>query len=115
MARRNNDDFSHIPSGTGLHRGAQGAAGDVGHVAITDESTVVCRCGNVGCLEAVYRRSLPLATRELRVMRSGLSDDAGLTGAAFMVIDELFSRSRLGMWIDEAAPVGRPELADVAG
>jgi hypothetical protein len=32
-----------------------------------------------------------------------------------MVIDELFSRSRLGMWIDGATPVGRPELADVAG
>ena len=35
-----------------LHRGAQGAAGDVGHIQIVDDPSVVCRCGNVGCLEA---------------------------------------------------------------
>ena len=36
-----------------LHRGEQGAAGDVGHIQIVDDRSVVCRCGNVGCLEAV--------------------------------------------------------------
>lgn len=35
-----------------LHRGANGAAGDIGHVRVSD-SDVVCRCGKVGCLEAV--------------------------------------------------------------
>jgi glucokinase-like ROK family protein len=35
-----------------LHRGADGAAGDVGHVPVVDEG-VVCRCGNIGCLEAL--------------------------------------------------------------
>jgi len=35
-----------------LRRGAQGAAGDVGHIAVPGADTV-CRCGNVGCLEAV--------------------------------------------------------------
>ncbi len=35
-----------------LHRGAQGCAGDVGHMQVTDDPAVVCRCGNVGCLEA---------------------------------------------------------------
>ena len=34
------------------HRGAQGAAGDVGHIQIAEEG-VVCRCGNIGCLEAL--------------------------------------------------------------
>ncbi|MGD0863134.1 MAG: ROK family protein [Candidatus Limnocylindrales bacterium] len=42
-----------IISDGSLHRGAQGAAGDVGHIQVTEDSTVVCRCGNVGCLEAV--------------------------------------------------------------
>lgn len=37
----------------GLHRGAQGCAGDIGHIAVSDSSEVVCRCGNLGCLEAV--------------------------------------------------------------
>jgi glucokinase-like ROK family protein len=36
-----------------LHRGANGAAGDVGHVQVADNAEIVCRCGNVGCLEAI--------------------------------------------------------------
>ena len=36
-----------------LHRGAQGSAGDVGHIQVIDDPTVICRCGNVGCLEAL--------------------------------------------------------------
>lgn len=36
-----------------LRRGAQGAAGDLGHVAVPDARAVPCRCGNTGCLEAV--------------------------------------------------------------
>jgi len=35
-----------------IHRGANGAAGDIGHVRVLD-STAVCRCGKIGCLEAV--------------------------------------------------------------
>jgi predicted NBD/HSP70 family sugar kinase len=36
-----------------LHRGAQGAAGDIGHVSVLDDDGVLCRCGNTGCLEAI--------------------------------------------------------------
>ncbi|WP_432543767.1 ROK family protein [Kineococcus sp. SYSU DK002] len=35
-----------------LHRGNNGAAGDIGHVRVTG-SQARCRCGRVGCLEAV--------------------------------------------------------------
>jgi predicted NBD/HSP70 family sugar kinase len=45
--------------------------------------------------ESVYRRSLPLATRDLLVTRSSLGGLAGVTGAAAMVTDELFAPSRL--------------------
>ncbi len=34
-------------------RGAQGAAGDIGHIHVRDHDDVLCRCGNRGCLEAV--------------------------------------------------------------
>lgn len=34
-----------------LHRGADGAAGDIGHVSVAGREEV-CRCGNVGCIEA---------------------------------------------------------------
>jgi glucokinase-like ROK family protein len=193
-------------SGGRLHRGAQGCAGDVGHIAVTDPVGTICRCGKSGCLEAVaggyalvrdataaaeqgrsehlaarllaagrleprdvtgaaalgdrvalelmnraghligemlamlvnfynpslmvvgggvaavgdqllaairqnvYLRSLPLATRDLRVVASELEDRAGLVGAGLMVIDELFSRERFRSWFDDSSPTGRPEL-----
>lgn len=34
-------------------RGAQGFAGDIGHVAVDEAGDILCRCGNVGCLAAV--------------------------------------------------------------
>ena len=36
-----------------LHRGADGAAGDIGHIRVAGKEDVTCRCGNSGCLEAV--------------------------------------------------------------
>ena len=39
-----------------IHRGAEGAAGDIGHIRVAagDEAdAIVCSCGNVGCLEAL--------------------------------------------------------------
>ncbi|MEI8412356.1 MULTISPECIES: ROK family transcriptional regulator [unclassified Kribbella] len=41
-----------VISGGRLHRGAQGAAGDIGHIQ-TPGHTELCRCGNSGCLEAI--------------------------------------------------------------
>ncbi|MDQ4138686.1 MAG: ROK family protein [Actinomycetota bacterium] len=63
-ARRRDDqpDLIYCKVGTGIgagllsqgriHRGANGAAGDIGHERVRD-ADVVCRCGKVGCLEAV--------------------------------------------------------------
>lgn len=42
-----------IISGGRLQRGAQGTAGDLGHVRVLRGEGVLCRCGNEGCLEAV--------------------------------------------------------------
>src|SRR5829696_700635 len=194
-----------------LHRGAQGAAGDVGHIQVADERDVVCRCGNTGCLEAlaggaalardgqaaardgrsprladalasrggvtaedvaraassgdpvsialleaaggrigamlagvvnffnpslvvigggvarsgdallasiretVYRRSLPLATRELLIRRSSLGGLAGVVGASAMVVDQLFARHSLARWAPAGEPSGMPEVAVAPG
>jgi glucokinase-like ROK family protein len=198
-----------LVSGGRLHRGANGCAGDIGHVAVAEAENVVCRCGNTGCLEAVaggaalaregrrlaesggspvmadilaatgqlgaagvslaaergdpaarallaragqlvgatlatlvsfynpalvvlgggvtqagdhvlaaireavYRRSLPLATRTLRIEPSSLGEAAGLAGAVNLVLDELFTPSLLAEWLPESSPAGRPELADL--
>jgi glucokinase-like ROK family protein len=211
------DDVVVIKIGTGigagiisdgrLHRGAQGSAGDVGHIQVSDDPTIVCRCGNIGCLEAlaggaalgragevaaregrsdrlqaaldqhgtlsaedvaraasfgdpvavallqaagrrigsmlasvvnffnpslivigggvanspdqlmaairetIYRRSLPLATRELLVQRSSLGGLAGVIGGSSMVVDQLFAREAIGRWIEAGEPFGAPEVA----
>jgi glucokinase-like ROK family protein len=211
------DDVVVVKIGTGigagiissgrLHRGAQGSAGDVGHIQIVDDPAVICRCGNIGCLEAlaggeaigragaaagldgrsgrlrtaldqrgvvtaedvaraasfgdpvavvllqdagrrvgsmlasvvnffnpslivigggvanspdlllasvretVYRRSLPLATRDLLIQRSSLGGLAGVIGSSAMVVDQLFSRDAIGAWIEEGDPSGVPDVA----
>lgn len=60
--RDENPDLIYCKVGSGIgagllshgriHRGANGAAGDIGHVRVR-ESDAPCRCGKVGCLEAV--------------------------------------------------------------
>jgi glucokinase-like ROK family protein len=215
---RQDKDVVYLKIGTGigaglvsdgrLHRGAQGCAGDIGHVAVDGIHEVVCRCGKIGCLEAlaggaalardaraaaedgrsaalaavletngvvtaadvanaarrgdpvshqllatsatlvgealsrivsffnpslvlvgggvaeagdaylasirqtVFSRSLPLATRHLKILPSALSDHSGLVGAALMVVEELMSRQRLGRWIERGTTAGMPELVD---
>ncbi|WP_028047727.1 ROK family protein [Cellulomonas sp. URHE0023] len=42
-----------IISDARIRRGAQGAAGDLGHIAVPGGPDLPCRCGNTGCLEAV--------------------------------------------------------------
>ncbi len=47
-----------------LQRGAQGVAGDIGHVQVARGGDVPCTCGNRGCLEALA--SGPAIARALR-------------------------------------------------
>jgi len=35
-----------------LYRGAQGAAGDIGHIQLNSADPPLCRCGKLGCVEA---------------------------------------------------------------
>jgi predicted NBD/HSP70 family sugar kinase len=44
-----------------VHRGADGAAGDIGHIRISTRRNVVCRCGKLDCLEAVASHRAVLA------------------------------------------------------
>ncbi len=53
--------FVKVASGIGagvivggrVHRGAQGIAGDIGHIWVPEADGVECRCGSLGCLEAI--------------------------------------------------------------
>ncbi|TDE96191.1 ROK family protein [Occultella glacieicola] len=63
---RDIDDLVFVKVATGIgagiisegriHRGAQGAAGDLGHIAVPGGADVLCTCGNTGCLEALASR-----------------------------------------------------------
>ncbi|GAA3242756.1 ROK family transcriptional regulator [Actinocorallia longicatena] len=88
------DQLIFVKIGTGIgggiitdgrvHRGAQGAAGDIGHIRTREAGeNLVCRCGNTGCLEAVASGSalaarlsaagIPAATSRdvVRLVRGG--------------------------------------------
>jgi predicted NBD/HSP70 family sugar kinase len=56
-----------------LQRGANGTAGDLGHVRVPRGDDVLCRCGNHGCLEALA--SGPAIAAALR--RGGLAAEKG--------------------------------------
>ncbi|XVQ08310.1 ROK family protein [Spirillospora sp. CA-255316] len=99
-ARPEADHMIFIKMGTGigcgivsdrrLHRGAQGAAGDVGHIRL-GSSDVLCRCGNVGCVEAVAGGAALAAALRAEGIDAGGSRDvvalmrAGNTRAAQLV------------------------------
>ena len=61
--RRESEHLLYVKVGTGigcgivsggvLHRGASGAAGDIGHIRLPSHDDVPCHCGNAGCVEAV--------------------------------------------------------------
>jgi len=79
---RSASDFLLVKIGTGigcgivvqrhLYRGADGCAGDIGHIRL-DPNGPVCACGNRGCLEAFFGGSA-LARDATAAARGGRSD-----------------------------------------
>ena len=65
-------------SGGELQRGAQGTAGDLGHVFVPRAEDVTCRCGNQGCLEAVA--AVPALATGLRAAGVPVEGDHGVVG-----------------------------------
>lgn len=48
-----------------------------------------------GAREVIYGRSIPLATRELQIVRSGTNEKAGILGAAIMVIQRVLAPANI--------------------
>ncbi len=75
------DNFIFVKIGTGIgagivcngiiHRGHNGSAGDIGHIC-ADHNGPTCRCGNVGCLEAMAAGPA-IADRAWEAARNGSS------------------------------------------
>ena len=139
---RGHRDVVYIKIGTGigaglishaaLHRGAEGCAGDIGHVTAEESSAVVCRCGKYGCLEALaggaaLARDGILAAREGRstflaqALDQGRSVDASTVSEAAahgdpVAIDLLAGSARLvGQTIASFVNLFNPSLILVGG
>ena len=77
------DDFMFVKVGTGIgcgfvsngriHRGAQGSAGDIGHVQVASEERQICRCGKIDCLES-HAGGAALAREGTRLAENGESE-----------------------------------------
>jgi predicted NBD/HSP70 family sugar kinase len=65
-----------IVAGGVLQRGARGAAGELGHNPVSDGGGVLCRCGNLDCLEAVAGGAALVAA--LRAQRREVDDVPGV-------------------------------------
>ncbi|WP_104526000.1 ROK family protein [Blastococcus atacamensis] len=116
-----------------VYRGAQGSAGDIGHIYVHPEDgrTVMCRCGNENCLEAIagggallrdaLAAGLPVATTrdvvELALRGDGsaleLVRDAGRTiGTVLAALVNFFNPHRIVM-TGGVAQAGAPLLAGI--
>ena len=69
-----------IIAGGVLQRGARGAAGEIGHNPVADGGGVVCRCGNLDCLEAVASGAALVAA-----LRAAGRDVADVPGVVALV------------------------------
>jgi predicted NBD/HSP70 family sugar kinase len=61
-----------IIAGGRLQRGAQGAAGDIGHIRSSEHTDAICACGTAGCIEAVASGSA--LARRLRALGHTTAD-----------------------------------------
>lgn len=81
-----------------IHRGADGAAGDIGHARVVEEE-VLCRCGKTGCLEAVAS-----GWAIVRDAQQAIDD-----GAQGLLVERIAAGAELSAWlISMAADDGDP-------
>ena len=116
-----------------VYRGAQGSAGDIGHIYVAQPEgrTVVCRCGNENCLEAIagggallrdaLAAGLPVGSTREVVQLAAQGDgaalelvrDAGRTiGTVLAALVNFFNPHRIVM-TGGVASAGAPLLAGI--
>ncbi|MFC0505319.1 ROK family transcriptional regulator [Micromonospora costi] len=101
-----------------MYRGAQGAAGDIGHTAVRGHGDPLCRCGNAGCVEALAAGWA--LVRDLRAAGFGVNNAADVVALAERgqpeAIRELRKAGRiLGEAIANATSLLNPGVIVVGG
>lgn len=109
---------SGIISDGRLRRGAQGAAGDIGHIAVPGAEDVPCRCGNLGCLEAVASgRALAEALRRQGLDAHDGSDVVALVRAGDLAAGRAVRQAgrELGSVLAACVSLLNPSLVVIGG
>jgi predicted NBD/HSP70 family sugar kinase len=78
-----------------IHRGANGAAGDIGHVRVSD-SDAQCRCGKIGCLEAVAGGWALVRDAELAIKEGTSSSLAAKAKKGELTLEEITLAAQAG-------------------
>ncbi|MER7555589.1 ROK family protein [Nocardioides sp. NPDC126508] len=119
-----------LVSGGSVYRGQHGAAGDIGHIRVTDDPAVVCRCGRTGCLEAatggggLVQRVTPRVSESPRLAaaltRSGqlTPQDIGVAAAAGdpLAMEAVFGSMRtIGASVADLVTFANPGTVVVGG
>jgi predicted NBD/HSP70 family sugar kinase len=109
---------SGIISDGALRRGAQGAAGDLGHIQVPHGPDLPCRCGNTGCLEAVASGAAVAARlRELGIEAASSRDVVRLARAGSVpAIQALREAGRqIGQVLASAVSLLNPDVIVLGG
>jgi predicted NBD/HSP70 family sugar kinase len=122
------DDLLYVKVATGIgcgviaggrvHRGAQGTAGDLGHVRPSEAADVVCHCGNQGCVEAVASGSaLARELSDLGFPATGSRDVVALVRAGQPEAVRLVRRAgrQLGEVLAAAVNLFNPSVIVIGG
>ncbi|GGI77318.1 ROK family protein [Pseudarthrobacter scleromae] len=78
-----------------IHRGANGAAGDIGHVRVLD-SQAQCRCGKIGCLEAVASGWALVRDVEQAIREGATSSMAALVEKGALTFEDITLAAQAG-------------------
>jgi predicted NBD/HSP70 family sugar kinase len=78
-----------------IHRGANGAAGDIGHVRVSD-SDAQCRCGKTGCLEAVAGGWALVRDAERAIKEGANSSLAGKAKKGELTLEDITLAAQAG-------------------
>ena len=109
---------SGIISGGTLQRGADGAAGDVGHIAVSRGAGVQCRCGNTACLEAIAGApALAASLREKGLQATSGSDVVSLVRSGDLAAIQAVRQAGrdIGEMLNMCVSIINPSLIVVGG
>jgi predicted NBD/HSP70 family sugar kinase len=101
-----------------VYRGADGSAGDVGHVHIAAAGDALCRCGKVGCLEAIASGgAIARRLSEQGIEASTARDVVELVNAGNMRAIELVRESGrlIGEVLGSAVNILNPRVVVIGG